>query len=106
MVGGGRAARRPAGYLVVGRTVDSPGWHVGWVTWRRSARRQEVVDRAGRFVRARGHRPPDLADRPVQPALRVLHAPRRAGLAAQSRAADRRRGGAAGPGAGGGGGAP
>ena len=46
---------------------------------------------AGRPVRPGGHRPAGLADRPVQPALHVLHAGRGAGLAARPRAAHRRR---------------
>ena len=62
----------------------------GRVTW---CKRGDVgsVD-AGRLVRAGRDRPAGVADRPLQPALHLLHARRRSGLAAQARAAHRRRG--------------
>ena len=47
---------------------------------------------AGRPVRPRRHRPAGVADRPVQPALHVLHARGGPGLAAQGHTAHRRRG--------------
>ena len=48
--------------------------------------------RAGRPLRPGGHRPQGFADRPVQPALLVLHAGGRAGLAARRLGAHRQRG--------------
>ena len=50
---------------------------------------------AARHLRPRRHRPAGLADRPVQPALHLLHARRGAGLVARRSAADRRRAGPA-----------
>ena len=52
--------------------------------------------RPGRPVRPDGDRPAGVADRPVQPALHVLHARGGPGLAAQADAAHRRRDRAAG----------
>ena len=46
-------------------------------------------------LRPRGHRPPGVPDRPVQPAVLLLHAGGGSGLAAERRGAHRRRGGPA-----------
>src|SRR5215510_1614304 len=51
---------------------------------------------ACRLLRTDRHRSPGVPDRPVQPAVRLLHARRGPGLAAAPVAAHRRRGGAAG----------
>ena len=64
---------------------------------RRAARSRARRGAAARPLRTGGHRPADLSDRPLQPALHLLHARRGAGLDAARRGARRRRGGPAGP---------
>src|ERR1700734_3884568 len=69
---------------------------LGEITGRLAPRVGGGVAGARRRVRPRGHGSPALPDRPVQPALQLLHAAGGAGVAAEPVVADRRRGDPAG----------